>query len=96
VQSENTEAALKFNGIASNMKIVVEPDESQMTISEHPGEGMVKYVSGWKEWYTEEQLEAVGTSIQPPSLNKDKIQIPRSAHKKPATEIVLLCISDRV
>jgi hypothetical protein len=67
-----------------NLKTTVEPDESQTTISDHPAEGTVEDVSGWPEWYTEEQPKAVGTSSQPPPPKKDKIQIPRSPCKKPA------------
>jgi hypothetical protein len=86
VQPENTKAAMKVNGTVLNMKIVVEPDESQTTISNHPVEGTVEDVSGWPEWYTKEQPEVVGTSIHPPPLKKDKIQISRSPHNKPAAK----------
>jgi hypothetical protein len=55
VKPENTEAALKFNGTTSNPTPTVEPDESQMTISDHPVEGMVEDVSASMEWYIEEQ-----------------------------------------
>jgi hypothetical protein len=96
VQPENTEAAPKVNGMTPNLKTAVEPNESQMTISDHPTEGTVEDVSSWLEWYTEEQPEAAGTSSQPPPPQKDKIQIPRSPRKKPATEIILPWIPDGV
>jgi hypothetical protein len=70
---------------------VVEPDESQMTILEHPAGETTEYVSAWPGWVIEEQPKAVGTSSQPPQ-QKDKIQIPSSPRKKPAVEIVLPCI----
>jgi hypothetical protein len=85
MQLENTEPTPKVNGKASNPTPAVEPDESQTTISYHQAEGTVEYVSAWPEWYTEEQLEVVGTSIQPPPVKKEKIQIPRSPRKKPTT-----------
>jgi hypothetical protein len=74
----------------------VEPDESQTTISDHPAGETGEDVSDWPEWYTEEQPEATGTSSQPPQQQKDKIQIPRSPRKKPATEIVLPRIPEGV
>jgi hypothetical protein len=72
VQPENTEAALKVNGTMMNQEATVEPDESQTTISDHPLEGTVEDVTGWPEWYSEEQPEAAGTSSQPPPPKKDK------------------------
>jgi hypothetical protein len=95
VQPENTEIAPEVNGTASNLEVVVEPDESQMTISEHPVGEIGEYVSAWLEWVTEEQPEAAGTLSQPPQ-QKDKIQIPRSPCKKPTAEIVLPRIPARV
>jgi hypothetical protein len=62
VQLENTEAAPKFNGTVSNLEAPIKLDESKTTISDHPPEGIVEYVMVWSEWYTEEQLAAVGTS----------------------------------
>jgi hypothetical protein len=41
VQPENVEAAPRVNGMMSIWESTVEPDESQMTISDHPQEGMV-------------------------------------------------------
>jgi hypothetical protein len=96
VQLENTEETLKFNGTTSNWEATIEPDKSHMTISDHPQEGTVEYVSAWLEWYTKEQPEATRTSSLPPSPKKDKIQIPRSPRKKPAAEIVLPRIPDGV
>jgi hypothetical protein len=64
-------------------------DESQRTISYHPQEGMIKYVTDQLEGHTEEQSKATGTLIQPPPSKKDKIQITRSPCKKPTIEIVL-------
>jgi hypothetical protein len=88
VQPESTEAALEVNGMTQNLEAAVEPDESQMTISEHPAGETTEDVSAWPEWLMEEQPEAAGTSSQPPQ-QKDKIQIPSSPRKKPAAEIVL-------
>jgi hypothetical protein len=96
VQPENTEATPKFNGMMSNREVTIEPNKSHMTISDHPQEGTVEYVSAWLEWYTEEQPKASRTSSLPPLLKKDKIQIPRSPFKKPAAEIILPCIPDGV
>jgi hypothetical protein len=96
MQPEHTEAALKVNGTTSKPTTTVEPDESQTTISDHPAGETVEDVSAWPEWYTEEQPEAAGTSSQPPQQKKDKIQIPRSPRKKPATEIVLPRIPEGV
>jgi hypothetical protein len=96
VQPENTEQLQKSMGRSQIWKTTIEPDESQMTISDHPPEGMVEDITGQPEWYTEEQPEAVGTSSQPPPSKKDKIQIPRSPRKKPTTEIILPCIPDGV
>jgi hypothetical protein len=54
VQPENTEATLKFNGTTLNLEEAMELDKSQTTISDHPLEGMVEYVTGWPECYAEE------------------------------------------
>jgi hypothetical protein len=64
MQPKNTKAAPKVNGTTPNLKKIVESDKSQMTISDHPPEGTVKYVLAWPEWYTEEQPKAIGTSRQ--------------------------------
>jgi hypothetical protein len=82
VQLENTEEAPKVNGTTPNLKTTVEPDKSQMTISNQPAERMGEDVSDWPEWYTEEQPEVARTSSQLPPVKKDKIQIPRSPCKK--------------
>jgi hypothetical protein len=58
VQPENTEASPKVNGMELNLEEAI---KSQMTISDHPLEGMVEDFMGHPEWYTEEQSEAVGT-----------------------------------
>jgi hypothetical protein len=92
VQPGNVEAAPRVNGMTSIQESTVEPDESQMTISDHPQEGTTEDVTGQPEGHTEEQPEAAGTSSQPPPSKKDKIQIPRSPHKKPVAEIILPCI----
>jgi hypothetical protein len=96
VQPENTEAASKVNGMTPNMKVAVEPDESQMTISDYPPEGIVEDVTGWLEWYSQEQPKAAGTSSQPPPPKKDKLEVPRSPRKKPLTTIILPQIPDGV
>jgi hypothetical protein len=85
MQPENTEVALKVNGTVSKMTAAVEPNESQMTISEHSTREIGEDVSAWMEWVTEEHPEAIGTSNQPPLQKKYKIQIPRSPRKKPVT-----------
>jgi hypothetical protein len=54
------------------MEAIVEPDESQTTISDHPLEGTVEDVTGWPEWYFKEQLGAAGTLSPPPPPNKYK------------------------
>jgi hypothetical protein len=54
VQPENPEEALRVNGMAPNQEAVVEPDESQTTMSEHPQEGAVEDVTSWPEQYVEE------------------------------------------
>jgi hypothetical protein len=71
-QPENTEAALKVNGMTTNQEATIEPDESQTTMSDHPLEGTVEDVTGWPEWYSETQPGATGTSSQPPPPKKDK------------------------
>jgi hypothetical protein len=38
-----------------NQEVVVEPNESQMTLSDQPPEGTVEDVMGWSEWYLEVQ-----------------------------------------
>jgi hypothetical protein len=96
VQPKNVEAALRGNGMALIQESAIEPDESQRTISDHPVGGMVEDVSDWPEWHTEEQPKVVGTSSQQPLAKKDKIQIPRSPHKKPAAKIILLRIPEGV
>jgi hypothetical protein len=53
VQPKNTESTLKVNGRTQNLKTTVEPEESQTTISNHPPEGTVEYVTSWSEWYNE-------------------------------------------
>ena len=88
VQLENTEETPKANGMTSNPTKIVEPDESQMTISEHPAGETTDDVSAWLEWHTEEQPEDDRTLDQPPQ-QKDKIQIPSSPRKKPVAKIVL-------
>jgi hypothetical protein len=96
VQPENTEEAPKVNGMMPNMEAAIELEESQMTISEHPLEGMVKDVKGWSEWYSEEQLEAARTSSHPPPPKKYKLQVPRSPHKQPIATIILPGMPDGV
>jgi hypothetical protein len=49
VQPENIGATLKVNGTTLNMEAVVDLDESQMTISDHPLEGTVEDFIGWPE-----------------------------------------------
>jgi hypothetical protein len=73
VPQENTEAAPKVNITAPKPTTKVEPDESQMTISDHPTGETDEDVSAWPEWYTKEQPKAAGTSSQPPQQKKDKI-----------------------
>jgi hypothetical protein len=88
VQLDNTEATLKDNGMTLNPIAVVELDESQTTISEHPTWETIDDVLALMKWHTEGQLKVAITSIQPPQP-KDKIHIPSSPCKKPATKIIL-------
>jgi hypothetical protein len=55
-----------------NWEVAIEQDDSQTIISDHPLEGIVKYVTGCPEWYSKTQPGAVGTSSQPPPPKKDK------------------------
>jgi hypothetical protein len=96
VQPENTEAASKFNGTTPNMKATIELDKSQTTISDHPPEGTVEDVTGWPEWYSQEQPKVARTSSQPPLPKKDKLEVPRSPRKQPLTTILLPHIPDGV
>jgi hypothetical protein len=88
-QPENAEASLRVNGTKPIQELAVEIDESQTTISDHPQEGTVDDVTGWLEWYIEEQMEVTGTLSEPPPPQKDKIQIPRSPHMKLVAESIL-------
>jgi hypothetical protein len=65
VQSESTETTLEVNGTMSNLEAIVDLDESQTTISEHPVGETGEYVSASPERVTEEKPKAVGTLIQP-------------------------------
>jgi hypothetical protein len=49
-----------------NPTATMEPDESEITISEHPAGETVEDVLAWPEWNTEEKPESIGTSSQPP------------------------------
>jgi hypothetical protein len=64
-QLEHTEVASKVNVTTPNPEVVVEPNESQKTISEHPIGETAEDVSDWSEWLMEEKSEAVGTLSQP-------------------------------
>jgi hypothetical protein len=66
VQPQSTETTPEVNGTTQNLAAVVEPDESQMTISEHPAGETTEYVSAWTKWLTEEQPEATGNLSQTP------------------------------
>jgi hypothetical protein len=55
VQPENIGPVPEGNGMKMNQDTTIEPDESQMTISDHPLEGAVEDIMGQPEWYTEEQ-----------------------------------------
>jgi hypothetical protein len=79
-----------------NQDILIKIDKSQMTISNHQPEGVVDDIMGQPEWYTKDQPKVIGTLSHPPQQKKDKIQIPRSPHKKPTAQIVLPCITDGV
>jgi len=72
VQLENTKEASKSNGTTSNLIATVEPDESQMTISEHPVGETTDDVSAWPEWNIEGQPEGA-RNLSQPSQPKDKI-----------------------
>jgi hypothetical protein len=61
VQPENIEASPKANGTVSNPTAIVEPDESQTTISEHPVGETADDVSAWLEWHIQGQPEVAGT-----------------------------------
>jgi hypothetical protein len=85
MQPKHTEVAIKVNGTTLKPTTTVEPNESQITILDHPTREMVEDVSAWPEWYTEEQSEATGTSSHPPPMKKDNLHIPKSPRKKPTT-----------
>jgi hypothetical protein len=91
VQLESTEASLEVNGMTQNPEAAVEPDGSQMNISEHPVGEITEDASAWLECLRGEQSKAVGTSSHPPQ-QKDKVQIPSSPCKKLVAKIVLPCI----
>jgi hypothetical protein len=71
-QLENIEAAPKVNGMVTNHETEIEPDESQITVSDHPPKETVEDITSCPEWYSETQPGAIGTSHQPPPLKKDK------------------------
>jgi hypothetical protein len=48
MQLENLEEAPRVNGMAPNQETIVEPKESQTTMSEHPQEGEVEDVTRWR------------------------------------------------
>jgi hypothetical protein len=59
--------------MVTNQEATIELDESQTTVSYHPPEETVEYVTGWPEWYSETQSGDAGTSSQPPpSMKKHK------------------------
>ena len=55
-----------------------------MTISGQPAGETVEDSLAWPEWLIGEQLEAIGPSNQP-LQQEDKVLIPISPRKKPAT-----------
>jgi hypothetical protein len=71
VQPENTKASLKVNGTMTNQEAIIDTDEFQTIVSDHPPEGIVEEVTGWLERYSEAQTSIVGTSSHP-SPKKDK------------------------
>jgi hypothetical protein len=52
VQLENPGEASRLNETTTNMAAIVEPYESQTTMSDHPLEGIVEDVTGWPEWFS--------------------------------------------
>jgi len=48
-QTENIEVASRVNGTTMIQEVVVEPNESQTTMSDHPPKGTVEDVTGWPE-----------------------------------------------
>jgi hypothetical protein len=51
VQKNKFEATPRVNGMMSIQESIVEPDESQMAISNHPKEGMVEDVTVLRTQY---------------------------------------------
>jgi hypothetical protein len=66
VQPENPIESLRVNGMVPKQEEVIEPKESQTTVSEHPHEGAVEDVTSRPEQYFKERPMEVGTSSQPP------------------------------
>jgi hypothetical protein len=60
-QPENTKETSRVNGMMMNQEAIVKPDESQTTVSDHPG--TIEYFMGWPKWYSEVQTMVIGTSI---------------------------------
>jgi hypothetical protein len=84
VQTESTKATLEVKETTQNMEALVQPDDSQTTISGQPTEETAANASAWLEWMMGEQPEVAGTSNQPPQ-QEDRVYIPSSPRKKPAT-----------
>jgi hypothetical protein len=66
VQPKNTKEAPRVNGMMMNQEAIVDLDESQTTVSDHPPEGTIEDGTSWLERYSKVQTTTAGTSIQPP------------------------------
>jgi hypothetical protein len=66
VQLESTKEPLEVNGMAQNMEVPVQSDESQTTVSGQPIEETTANASAWPEWLMGKQPKVVVTSNQPP------------------------------
>jgi hypothetical protein len=84
VQPKSTEAALEVNETTQNLEAPAQPAESQMTISGQPAEEITANASGLARMADGGTTKSCWNFNQPPQ-QEDKIQIPSSPRKKPAT-----------